>query len=117
VLTALLWGTVQPINAQAVHLGQGDTNGAEGRPDSLKTIPQEELLSAIDDFEVKDAILLDESGIDPDALAQALESEKINITETVGQSTDSILQPMQQTAGYIVFLGTFLLALRSPSRE
>lgn len=117
VLTALLWVTVQPIDAQTVHLRQGDAAGAESRQGSLRTMHQEEWPAAIDAFEAKAAILLDESTVDPDALAQALQNDKMNIAETVGPSTDSILQPMRQTAGYIVFLGTVLLALRRSPEE
>ena len=73
-----------------------------------------ELLAAIDAVDEKASILVDDATVDLGALVQAIQDEKSNKTETVAQSAEFPEKPMRHKAGYIVFFGTVLLALRRP---
>jgi hypothetical protein len=90
---------------------------AESRLGSSKEINQEELLAAIDAIDEKASILVDDTTVDLGALVQAIQREKTNKTETLAQSTESAEKPLRHTAGYIVFFGTVLLALRRTPPE
>ncbi len=90
---------------------------AESRLGSLKALNQEEMLVAIDDLDEPASILVNDTTVDLGALVQAIQNEKNNPTDPVAPSTASMEKPMQHTAGYIVFFGTVLLALRRTPEE
>lgn len=90
---------------------------AEGALGGSQPLDQAALLAAIDSVDDKASILVDDDTVDLGALVLAIQSEKTNATETVVLTDESDEEPTRHKAGYIVFFGTVLLALRRPQEK